>query len=90
MSRDCDVHRILVSSVDNSHIHGYAEPQVSDDLLPAAPLENAPAVDIAINDSVRTDAVKAEGRTCNEHCFSVRLVLFMSVVAFIISHLIIF
>ena len=89
-TRDCTVYRLVVSEVRDGYIHGYAVSQVSDELPQAVPSDNTPAVDIAIDDIVRIDTENAEDNTCIEHDFYVRLVLFMGVVAFIISHLTIF
>ncbi len=51
---------IVVSAVDDGYVHGYEESPEYDELPQAAPGDDAPVVDIAIEDIVRVEAAEAE------------------------------
>jgi hypothetical protein len=51
---------IVVSAVDDGYVHGYEESPEYDELPQTAPGDDAPVIDIAIEDIVHVEAAQAE------------------------------
>lgn len=52
---------LLVSAVDEDYVHGYEDSRDYDDLPQSTPDDEAPAVEVAIEDIARIDTLEASG-----------------------------